>query len=107
MSSRERLLNRRRHEVSEFIHGRVRFALGVGFFPNGHPAETFITAPQVIGSETEAIARDGAILISLALQHGCDLATIEHALTRDSDGRPATVLGAALDALFAQSEGAA
>ena len=99
MTGRERLPNRRRHEVSEFTHGRVRFALGVGFFANGQPAETFITAPQIIGSETEAIARDGAIIISLALQHGCDLATIKHALTRDSDGRPATVLSAAIDAL--------
>jgi hypothetical protein len=99
MSARERLQNRRRHEVSEFTHGRVRFSLGVGFFANGRPAETFITAPQIIGSETESIARDGAIIISLALQHGCDLATIKHALTRDSDGRPATLLGAALDCL--------
>ena len=45
------------------------------------------------------IARDAAILASLAFQHGVDLATIRAALTKDHDGGPATLLGAALDAL--------
>jgi hypothetical protein len=45
------------------------------------------------------IARDAAILASLAFQHGVDLVTIRAALTKDHDGGPATPLGAALDAL--------
>jgi hypothetical protein len=51
------------------------------------------------GSEVEAVARDGAILVSLCLQHGVTLATLRHALTRDAAGIPTTAVGFALDFL--------
>ena len=51
------------------------------------------------GSATEAIARDAAILVSIALQYGAALETIRAALTKDHDGSPATAIGAALDKL--------
>jgi hypothetical protein len=65
----------------------------------GRPAELFLPACHV-GSPLEAIARDGAIIVSLALQHGADIGTIGQALTRDHDGGLATLLGAALDAIL-------
>jgi hypothetical protein len=37
--------------------------------------------------------------LSIALQFGADLETIRQALTKDHDGGPATLLGAALDKL--------
>lgn len=53
------------------------------------------------GSAIEAVARDAAIVVSIALQCGADLEVIRDALTKDHDGTPATLLGAALDALLA------
>jgi hypothetical protein len=47
----------------------------------------------------EAIARDAAMVTSIALQCGADLETVRSALTKDHDGGPATLLGAALTAL--------
>jgi len=48
-----------------------------------------------------------AVTVSIALQFGADLETIRGALTKDHDGRPATLLGAALDALLARVGGIA
>jgi hypothetical protein len=49
---------------------------------------------------------DCAIVISLLLQFGFPIDTIRHALQRDGDGSPATLLGAALNLLrFADLEG--
>lgn len=98
MSNRERVPNRRRCETFEFAHGRITFALSAGYYCDGRLAEIFISAPQ-IGSAIEAIARDAAIVTSIALQFGADLAILRAALTRDHDGGPATPLGAALDAI--------
>jgi hypothetical protein len=47
------------------------------------------------GSQVEAVARDLAIAVSIALQFGTDLQTIRAALTRDHDRSAATLLGAA------------
>jgi hypothetical protein len=71
------------------------------FEPPGAPpphavAEIFVTARK-IGSGMEAIARDAAILLSPALQHGCPLETIRHALTRNQDGSPQSLMGRVVD----------
>jgi hypothetical protein len=38
-------------------------------------------------------------MLSIALQHGTSLETIRHAVTRNSAGGPASILGAIVDAL--------
>jgi hypothetical protein len=58
----------------------------------------FLTATHV-GSPLEALARDCAIVVSIALQHGAPLETIRDALTKEHDGSPATLLGSAIDAM--------
>jgi hypothetical protein len=98
MRVREKLPNRRRCETFEFCNAGHRFTLSAGFYADGRIAEIFLSARH-LGSPLEAIARDGAILVSLALQHGVPIETIRHALTRDHDGGPATLLGAALAAI--------
>jgi hypothetical protein len=98
MTSRERLPNRRECESLEFEHAGLGFTLAAGFYPDGRIAEIFLSSHKP-GSPIEVIARDTAITTSLALQHGVALETIRVALTRDHDGGPATLLGAALDAL--------
>ena len=52
--------------------------------------EVFVSGPQ---SPLLDLVRDSAILLSLALQYGCPLETIRHALTRDDSDQPATVIG--------------
>jgi hypothetical protein len=103
MTARQRLSNRRRCETFEFRHAGHAFTLCAGFYLDGRVAEIFLSARHV-GSPLEAIARDAAIVASIALQFGADLGTIRDALTRDHDGGPATLLGAALDALLAPPE---
>ena len=55
-------------------HAR-RFAVTLGFYDDGALGEVFITGGKS-GEQVEAIARDGAVLLSMALQHGCAMATI-------------------------------
>jgi hypothetical protein len=95
---RERLPNRRACESFEFRHAGLDFTLAAGFYEDGRVAEIFVSSHKP-GSPIEAIARDAAVTVSIALQFGADIETIRGALTRDHDGGPATLLGAALDAL--------
>jgi len=92
MTARERLPNRRRSETGNL------FTVGASRFKDGRLAEIFISSNRP-GSPIEAIARDSAVAVSFALQHGADLAVLQGALTRDHDGGPASPLGAALDCL--------
>jgi ribonucleoside-diphosphate reductase alpha chain len=96
--SRERLQNRRCCESFEFSHAGLTFTLCAGFYLDGRIAEIFLSSNKP-GSPIEAIGRDAAITVSIALQHGADLETIRNALTRDHDGGPSTLLGTALDCL--------
>jgi hypothetical protein len=98
MTSRIRLPNRRRCESFEFTHAGLAFTLTAGFYRDGRIAEIFLSSHRP-GSPIEAIARDAAVTVSIALQFGSDLETIRGALTRDHDGGPATLVGAALDCL--------
>ena len=98
MTARERLPNRRRCELFEFRLAGHPFTASAGFYADGRIAEIFLSSHKP-GSPIEAIARDAAVTVSIALQFGVDLETIRSALTRDHDGGPATAIGAALDAL--------
>jgi hypothetical protein len=98
MTARERLPNRRQCESFEFTHAGLDFTLAAGFYPDGRVAEIFLSSRKP-GSRIEAIARDAAVTVSIALQFGADLETIRQALTKDHDGGPATAIGAALDKL--------
>jgi ribonucleoside-diphosphate reductase alpha chain len=100
MTARELLPNRRRNSTLEFSHAGMHFTLCAGMWPDGRIAEVFISSNKP-GSPIEAVARDGAILASLCLQHGCDIGTIHRALTKDHDGAAATAIGAGLAALLA------
>ena len=62
----------------------------VGFFEDGTPGEVFIGSSKT-GGDVEAIARDAGVTISLALQHGVGIEAIQHAVTRDSHGAPASI----------------
>jgi hypothetical protein len=89
--------------------GRVDLTVAYSTFePPGAPpphtvAEIFVTARK-IGSSMEAIARDAAILLSLALQYGCPIDTIRHALTRNQDGSAQSLMGRVVDRVTTEAQ---
>jgi len=96
MPERNRLPNRRPHDVFEFDHDGIGYLIGLGSFSDGRPAEVFVNAGKA-GTAIETYARDAAILLSLLLQHGCPVDTARHAITRNQDGSPSGPIGALLD----------
>jgi hypothetical protein len=98
---RHRLQNRRPHWLYRFESGGQFYTGGIGRFDDGRIAEIFINGAKV-GSAAEANAQDAAIVASLALQHGCPLETLRHALIRTGgSGGPLATL---LDEVERQSE---
>lgn len=79
----------------------LRFHITVGEYKDGKPGEVFVTALGKAGrgSMLEALARDAAILISIAIQYGAPIETMRRAITRDEQNRPMTFVGAVLDAM--------
>lgn len=100
MTDRNVLPNRRFGENFEMRHGgkNTSFIITLGRYPDGAVGEVFIAGAKA-GSELDAVARDGAILLSLALQHSVPLETIKHAVTREADGSASTIVGAVVDRL--------
>ena len=83
----------------EFCGLSKHHTVTVGFYADGTPGEVFIDGGKS-GEQVSAIARDGAILLSMCLQHGVDLQTIVHAVTRDARGEPSSIVGAVVERLL-------
>jgi hypothetical protein len=69
-----------------------------GFYADDTPGEVFIDGGKT-GQDIQSTARDAAVVLSLALQHGVPVEVIAHAVTRDSTGAAASILGAIVDAI--------
>jgi hypothetical protein len=93
---RNRLPSRRGHELLNFEHCGFRYTTGIGRFPSGKPAEIFLNTAKS-GTMLEALAKDGAVFASIALQYGAPIEILLRALLRDSRGNASSPLGAALD----------
>jgi hypothetical protein len=78
---RERLPDRRDAETVAFIHNNRRWRACFSRFSDGRLGEVFLDAERE--SPIAEAARESALLASLALQHGCPIETLHHAL----DGR--------------------
>ena len=97
--ARERLPNRRPSETVELEFEGVEFAICVGFYFDGRPAEVFTTGAKV-GSHLDAILDDASILVSLLLQHEVAPAAIAKSMSRvDRSGEPGSIVGALADLL--------
>ena len=79
--ARDRLPARRAHWLFRFECDGQSYTGGIGRFEDGTIAEVFINGTKV-GTAAETNAQDAAIVASLALQHGCPIDTIRHALAR-------------------------
>ena len=94
--ARELMPNRRLNETLGFEHDGSRYRLTIGFYPDRRVGEIFLNHDRG-DSLLDVLTSDAAILASLALQHGCTLETIAHALKRDARGVAASPIGAAVD----------
>jgi hypothetical protein len=102
---RERLLNRRLHEIVQFEHSGFTYVAGIGRFDDGRLAEVFLNADKV-GTAIETQARDAAITASLFFQNGGSPDILRRALTRNADGSASGALGKLLDLLTSYKGGA-
>ena len=100
---RERLANRRAHELRTLVHRGQRFTLGFGRYDDGRLAELFIDTEKPGSNDLDHVARDAAVTCSIALQHGTPVDALGSAVSRDADGSPAGLLGAALDLIAAEA----
>lgn len=100
--ARERLPNRRSHEIYEFECAGVRYVAGVGRFDDGTVAEIFCDAGKP-GCAAESAARDAAVIASIALQRGATVADLRHSLARSRSGEAAGPIGKVLDMLAANA----
>jgi ribonucleoside-diphosphate reductase alpha chain len=98
MTERQRLPNRREHELLSFEHHGISYTAGVGRFENSQLAEIFLSTAKH-GTAIDVNARDAAVAASLLLQHGCSVDTLRQALTRNGDGSGSGPLAHALDLL--------
>jgi hypothetical protein len=101
-STRERLPDRRANQSFTFELNGLRFTATVSCFDDGRLGELFLNNHK-FGNQSDTNARDAAILLSLALQHGAEIETIRRALCRDSQGRALGPIAAALDIIAGQS----
>jgi ribonucleoside-diphosphate reductase alpha chain len=100
---RERLPSRRPAETFDLEVGGLWYTATIGRFPDGRIGEIFLNN-QKSNSAADTDARDSAIVLSIALQHGA-IETIRRALCRDSHGRASGPLGQALDCIAGSYSG--
>jgi hypothetical protein len=96
--TRRRLPDRRPAENFDIEVAGLKYKVTAGYFPDGRLAEIFLGSVKQ-SSQSDVNARDAAVAASLALQFGCPLETLRHALLRDPQGRASSPLGCALDLL--------
>lgn len=107
MSDRRRLPNRRYREGFTIAHRGVRYEVCIGrnvttmgvdgpLQGDGGLRELFFSCTKA-GTDVDADARDMALLFSLAVQYGAPIESIRAALTKGPDGKPAGLLGQALE----------
>lgn len=103
MTARRGLPNRRDSETFRFRCEPFEYAATVSRYPDGTLAEIFISNGKA-GSGSDTVAKDAAVVCSIALQFGVPLDVIRKALLRDARGVAASPLGVALDRIAAVSE---
>jgi hypothetical protein len=77
----------------------------LGYYEDGAIGELFIHGAKV-GSQLEAVVYDLAVVTSIALQYSAPIDVLRHAVIREQNGAPSTILGAVLDKLTESKTGA-
>ena len=103
--TRKRPRNRRRVETSRLFFMNSEFTVSIGYHDNGQIAEVWCDPPaHMTGNAADFLARDAATVISVAIQWGVPIEELAKSIARvqdapESEPRPATIIGALLDAL--------
>jgi hypothetical protein len=97
-ATRKRLSNRRASETFSLECAGLRYTATISRFDDGRIGEVFLSNTKP-SSQSDVNARDASVAASLALQFGCPLETLRHALLRDPRGVASSPLGTALDLL--------
>lgn len=100
LMERTELPGRRGGENFELVHDGMIFTASVRYagVTDLQPREVFLSAAKP-DSAIDLAARDGAILVSVALQYGIPLAELARSLSRNADGAASSPIGALLDLL--------
>lgn len=88
--------NRRPSESFTFEHEGVYYHATISRFEDGGIAELFLDAGKE-GSAVNVMARDAAVVISIARQCGTPLELIRAGLSKLQDGSSAGAIGVALE----------
>lgn len=99
MTNRTRLPTRRPSELIDFAFRGRPYILGLSRYHDGRVSEVFIDAPKA-ATDAGSDARDAAIALSIAFQHGVPPEAIRAAVTRDETGAAAGIVGTALDIII-------
>ena len=100
MTERERLPARRAATIFDFEVSGLHYTCTIARLADGRLGEIFLSNHKV-SSAADVNARDGAVVCSIALQHGADPEVIRRALCRNSDGSASGPLAMALDIIAA------
>ncbi len=99
---REVLPNRRSNEAFDITFQELTYTIHVGRFADGRLAEVFIycilnaKGQNMNTTHQAAVARDAAVILSVALQHGTPLDVLRGAVTQLDNGGPASIIGCVL-----------
>ena len=85
--NREDLPMRRAAETFDIEFSGVKVTVSFGYYDDGRPGEVFVASTKT-GTAVDTMARDSAVLVSLALQYGVTPQVLERALMADAHGRP-------------------
>jgi hypothetical protein len=94
--TRQRLPNRRGHELPNVEHDGIRSTARVGGFADGGVGEIFLNTAKR-GMALDVKARAAAVAASPPVQHRCPVDTLRQAVTANSDGSGSGPLACALD----------
>jgi len=100
---REKLPYRRASNTFEFeqLDGGMKYRVTCGYYDDGRLGEVFLNFHKQ-GTSLDGTARDAAIALSFALQHGADIEEIFHAMLKDASGNPSTQIGEAIGQIIAR-----
>ena len=97
--SRRILPQRRMSLTFDLVFKDQLVGITAGFFPSGDLGEVFIDIGKT-GADIQSITHDAAVVVSIAIQCGASISEMHHAVLRDADGVPVSVIGAILDGLM-------
>lgn len=96
MPNRDILAERRLGELVSFEYEGIAYVVQFGRNAAGHIAEMFLNGGKE-GSTSSKVARECAVILSIALQYGTPLSVIFDALPKLADGKCAGPVGTALE----------